>query len=399
MTRCRRRLAAGPITVYHGCDPSADSLHIGNLIGLLMLRRFQEAGHRPIALAGGATGMIGDPGGRSEERNLLDPETLARNVEAIKGQINRILGDPSSWELVDNMTWTADLRLLDFLRDVGKHVTVNQMVARESVKTRIAGEHGISYTEFSYMLLQAHDYLWLHDNRGCELQVGGSDQWGNLLSGVDLIRRTRGVAVHALRVAAHPRRRRQQARQDDRRADLARRRQDEPVRALPALPPVARRRRAAQPRVAHAPADRGGRRHRRSSRRAPRTPRGPAGTGAARSSGSCTANRTQPRPRPRPSGPTCATSARTTWAPSRARSPRPTSHPPTASPLVDLLVRTDEVRGRKDAVRLIQQGGVYLGGEQVDSPDLEVGADRFEDGRLLVGIGKKRRHLFVLRPG
>jgi tyrosyl-tRNA synthetase len=203
------RLAEGPITLYYGCDPSADSLHVGNLIGLLVLRRFQLAGHRPIALAGGATGMIGDPGGRSEERNLLDPDTLARNVEAITGQISRILGSeagsgtPASqgggaWELVDNMSWTRDVRLLDFLRDVGKHVTVNQMVARESVRARMASEHGISYTEFSYMLLQAHDYLWLHDNRGCELQIGGSDQWGNLLSGVDLVRRTRGAAVHAL---------------------------------------------------------------------------------------------------------------------------------------------------------------------------------------------------------
>src|SRR5690349_2173526 len=131
------RLAAGPVTLYHGMDPTAPSLHHGNLIGLLLLRRFQDAGHRPIALAGGATGMIGDPGGRSEERNLLDLETLARNVEAIKAQIARILGPEGPWTLVDNLTWTADLRVLDFLRDVGKHVTVNQMVARESVKARM----------------------------------------------------------------------------------------------------------------------------------------------------------------------------------------------------------------------------------------------------------------------
>ncbi len=192
------RLAEGPITLYHGIDPTAPSLHHGNLIGLLMLRRFQEAGHRPLALAGGATGMVGDPGGRSEERNLLDLDTLAANVEAIKAQIARILGPEGPWALVDNMTWTQDLRLLDFLRDVGKHVTVNQMVARESVKARMAGEHGISYTEFSYMLLQAHDYAHLHRHEGCELQIGGSDQWGNILSGVDLIRRQTGDAVHAL---------------------------------------------------------------------------------------------------------------------------------------------------------------------------------------------------------
>ncbi|MFZ6002690.1 MAG: tyrosine--tRNA ligase [Actinomycetota bacterium] len=192
------RLAEGPITLYYGCDPTAPSLHHGNLIGLVMLRRFQDAGHRPLALAGGATGMIGDPGGRSEERNLLDLDTLATNVAAIKGQIARILGPEGPWALVDNMSWTGDLRLLDFLRDVGKHVTVNQMVARESVRSRMEGEHGISYTEFSYMLLQANDFAWLHQHEGCELQIGGSDQWGNILSGVDLIRRRHGAAVHAL---------------------------------------------------------------------------------------------------------------------------------------------------------------------------------------------------------
>jgi tyrosyl-tRNA synthetase len=179
-------------------DPSADSLHTGNLIGLVMLRRFQLAGHRPIALAGGATGMVGDPGGRSEERNLLDEDTLRTNVAAIKQQIARVLGDEGAWMLVDNYEWTRDLPLLSFLRDVGKHVTVNQMMARESVRTRIESEHGISYTEFSYMLLQAFDYWWLHEHERCELQVGGSDQWGNILSGVDLIRRRSGDSVHAL---------------------------------------------------------------------------------------------------------------------------------------------------------------------------------------------------------
>ena len=194
----RARLAEGPITVYYGCDPTAHSLHLGNLIGLLVLRRFQDAGHRPIALAGGATGMVGDPSGRSDERNLLDEATLAANVAAISDQISRVLGDGGGWELVDNLAWTGGLTVLDFLRDVGKHVTVNQMVARESVRTRMAGEHGISFTEFSYMLLQANDYRWLHDHRGCELQVGGSDQWGNILGGVDLVRRTRAAPVHGL---------------------------------------------------------------------------------------------------------------------------------------------------------------------------------------------------------
>lgn len=194
----RARIAEGPVGIYYGCDPTADSLHIGNLIGLVMLRRFHEAGHRVIALAGGATGMVGDPSGRSEERNLLDDATLDHNVAAIKAQIARIVGvDGSDAVLVDNREWTGPVTLLEFLRDVGKHVTVNQMLARESVKKRLESEHGISFTEFSYMLLQANDYLWLHDHLGCEIQIGGSDQWGNIIAGVDLIRRKRARAVHA----------------------------------------------------------------------------------------------------------------------------------------------------------------------------------------------------------
>lgn len=196
----RAQVAEGPITVYYGCDPTADSLHIGNLIGLVMLRRFQDAGHRAIALAGGATGMVGDPSGRSEERNLLDDETLNHNVERIKEQLGRIvdLSDPARGVLVDNRDWTQPMSVLEFLRDVGKHVTVNQMLARESVRVRIESEHGISFTEFSYMLLQANDYLWLHDHEACVLQIGGSDQWGNIVAGVDLIRRKRRTVVHAV---------------------------------------------------------------------------------------------------------------------------------------------------------------------------------------------------------
>lgn len=194
------RLAEGGIAAYYGCDPTAESLHVGNLIGLLILRRLQDAGHRAVALVGGATGMVGDPSGRSDERNLLDEATLAANVAAIRAQVERIL-DPDGTRgtaFVDNRDWTADLTLIDFLRTVGKHVTVNQMVARESVRNRMESEQGISYTEFTYMLLQAHDYLWLHDHLGVELQIGGSDQWGNIVSGVDLVRRVRGHAAHAL---------------------------------------------------------------------------------------------------------------------------------------------------------------------------------------------------------
>jgi tyrosyl-tRNA synthetase len=192
-----QRLSAGSTTLYHGIDPSASSMHVGNFIGVLMLRRFQDAGHRPIVLVGGATGMVGDPGGRSEERNLLDEETLAANVAGIRGQLERLV-DLDRAELVNNFDWTRQVGVLDFLRDVGKYATVNQMVAKDSVRSRMESEHGISYTEFSYMLLQAHDYWWLHTNKGCELQIGGSDQWGNLTAGVDLIRRRERTSVHAL---------------------------------------------------------------------------------------------------------------------------------------------------------------------------------------------------------
>jgi tyrosyl-tRNA synthetase len=189
----RARIQAGPVGVYYGCDPSADSLHVGNLIGLLVLRRFADAGHHPVALAGGATGMIGDPGGRSKERNLLDSATLAHNTARIAAQLDAI----SRVQLVNNLDWTESVTLLDFLRDIGKFASVNQMIARESVKARLESENGISFTEFSYQLLQANDYLHLSRKHDVELQIGGSDQWGNLLAGVELIRKADGKHVHA----------------------------------------------------------------------------------------------------------------------------------------------------------------------------------------------------------
>jgi len=194
-------LSTGPTGVYYGCDPTADSLHAGNLIGLLVLRRFQLAGHRPIALAGGATGMIGDPSGRSDERNLLDDDALAHNVACIKEQISRFLDfapGPCGAELVDNRSWTQDITLIDFLRTDGKHFTVNHMVAKESVRSRIDGDQGISFTEFSYMLLQAFDFSWLNEHRNCRVQIGGSDQWGNITAGIDLIRRRGMPTAHGL---------------------------------------------------------------------------------------------------------------------------------------------------------------------------------------------------------
>ena len=198
------RLAAGPLALYIGFDPTADSLHVGHLVGQLFLRRFQLAGHRPFPLAGGATGMIGDPGGRSEERNLLDIDTLRHNVERIKAQLTRLLDfepGPTQAVLVNNADWTAPVSMLEFLRDVGKHFTVNQMLARDSVRSRIDSEHGISYTEFSYMLLQANDFRHLYEAYGVELQGGGSDQWGNMVAGADLVRRRLGASVHVL---THP---------------------------------------------------------------------------------------------------------------------------------------------------------------------------------------------------
>ncbi len=196
----RARLDEGPITLYCGFDPTAPSLHLGNLFPLLLLRRFQLFGHRPIVLAGGATGMIGDPGGRSDERNLLDDDALDANLAGILPQLEQFLDfdGPAAARLVDNRSWTANLSAIDFLRDVGKLVTVNQMVARDSVRTRMEGEHGISYTEFSYMLLQGNDYVELAQNADCELQVGGADQWGNIVLGVGMVRRRLGRTVHAL---------------------------------------------------------------------------------------------------------------------------------------------------------------------------------------------------------
>lgn len=197
-----QRLSSGPVGVYVGFDPTADSLHAGNLLGQIMLRRFQLAGHRPVVLAGGATGMVGDPGGRSEERNLLDRDTLAHNVARIKGQLERILDFDSrsmnAARLVDNADWTASMGVLDFLRDVGKHFTVNQMVAKESVRSRMESENGISYTEFSYMLLQANDFRHLCEFESVEMQMGGSDQWGNITAGADLIRRRLGRPAYGL---------------------------------------------------------------------------------------------------------------------------------------------------------------------------------------------------------
>jgi tyrosyl-tRNA synthetase len=393
------RLAAGPVTVYHGMDPSGDSLHTGNLIGLIALRRFQLAGHRPIALAGGATGMIGDPGGRSSERNLLDEDTLRANVEAIKTQIARVLGDEGEWELVDNYEWTRDIPLLAFLRDVGKHMTVNQMVGRESVKARMASEHGISFTEFSYMLLQANDYWWLHQNKGCELQIGGSDQWGNILSGVDLIRRREGVTVHALcwplltapdgsklgkstgasiwldPAKTSPYQLFQHfVNTDDRQVRqmllwftlLPVEEIDAVVREHEAAP----ERREAQRVLA---------------REVTALVHGPDEAVKAEQGGRDWTENQDPAVLAAREG-----TIDTTYL---GRQPGPLE-------VVPLLVRTGLAPSKSAAARLIAQGGVSLGDERVADAGLVVDPARFVEGRwLMLGVGKRRRHLLVLDEG
>ena len=191
-------------TAYLGIDPTADSLHIGHLVGVMMLKHFQRAGHKPIALVGGATGMIGDPSMKSQERKLLDEETLRHNQEAIKKQLAKFLDfdsdAPNAAELVNNYDWMKNFSFLDFIRDVGKHITDNYMMAKDSVKKRLSGEsqQGMSFTEFSYQLVQGYDFLTLYKEKNCKLQLGGSDQWGNITTGTELIRRTVGGEAYAL---------------------------------------------------------------------------------------------------------------------------------------------------------------------------------------------------------
>ena len=192
-------LAREKITAYIGFDPTADSLHVGNLLVIMMLVRMQRHGHTPIAIAGGGTGLIGDPGGKTEERQLLTREVLEANLEGIKAQLSRFLdfnAQDNAALLINNADWLDQIKTIDFMRDVGKHFSINYMLAKDSVQSRLSD--GITYTEFSYMLLQAYDYMKLYDSHGCVLQMGGSDQWGNITAGIDLIRRARGGQAHAL---------------------------------------------------------------------------------------------------------------------------------------------------------------------------------------------------------
>ena len=197
-------LSKEQVTAYVGFDPTADSLHIGHLCSIMILRHFQRCGHKPLALIGGATGMIGDPSGKSQERNLLNEETLKHNVECIRKQLGKFLDFDSNAsnkaELVNNYDWLKDVTFLDFSRDIGKHITVNYMMAKDSVKKRLNGEarDGLSFTEFTYQLLQGYDFLYLNEHKNCKLQMGGADQWGNITTGAGLIRRINGTECFAL---------------------------------------------------------------------------------------------------------------------------------------------------------------------------------------------------------
>jgi tyrosyl-tRNA synthetase len=185
---------------YIGFDPTADSLHIGSLVPILLLVHLQRAGHKPFALVGGATGMVGDPSGKTAERNLLSEEVLQKNVEGIRRQLMQFLDftpGPTAAEMVNNYDWFRDMSFLHFIRDVGKHITVNYMMSKESVRKRIEGESGISFTEFTYQLIQGYDFYWLYQNKGCKLQMGGSDQWGNITTGTEIIRRKAGGEAFA----------------------------------------------------------------------------------------------------------------------------------------------------------------------------------------------------------
>ena len=203
MPGAKEQLEKEMTTAYLGIDPTADSLHIGHLVGVMILKHFQRCGHRPIALVGGATGMIGDPSGKSQERNLLDEATLRHNQEAIKAQLSKLIDfdsdAPNAALLVNNYDWMKDFTFLDFARDIGKMITVNYMMAKDSVKKRFNGEgDGMSFTEFTYQLLQGYDFLHLYETLGCKVQLGGSDQWGNITTGTELIRRKLGGEAYAI---------------------------------------------------------------------------------------------------------------------------------------------------------------------------------------------------------
>ena len=279
----RRRLETGPIVLYAGFDPTADSLHAGNLVPLLALRRFQLMGHHPIAVAGGATGLVGDPSGRATERQLLTKEALAHNIECVKGQLRRLLDFEAAANparLLDNAEWTAPVSFLDFLREIGKHFSVNQMMGKESVRARMEErEGGISYTEFSYMLLQAFDFYHLHKEHQCELQIGGSDQWGNITAGMDLTRKKLGARVFGLTLPLILNSDGSKFGKTAAGRGLGGREKNQRLSLLPILDSNGRPRRAALPELFHVSGQRGNRGPGRPTRGASGSPRRAQGAG------------------------------------------------------------------------------------------------------------------------
>ena len=256
MPGTEEELMKGPASAYVGIDPTGDSLHIGHLVSIMILKHFQACGHKPFALVGGATGMIGDPSMKSKERNLLDEVTLAHNVECIKSQLSKFLDfgsdAPNRAELVNNYDWMKDYSFIDFTRDIGKMITVNYMMSKDSVKKRLSRDssEGMSFTEFSYQLLQGYDFLYLYQHRGVKLQLGGADQWGNITTGTELIRRSCGGQAYALTCplitkADGGQGRRRQVRQDREGQHLARPRAHLALPVLPVLAQRERRRRGA----------------------------------------------------------------------------------------------------------------------------------------------------------
>ena len=389
----RKALVTGPVTLYCGFDPTAPGLHIGNLVQLLTVARFQRAGNRPIGLVGGATGLIGDPSGKSAERVLNPREVVADWVERIRREVARFLdfgGGPTSAQMVSNLDWTGSMPTLDFLRDIGKHFSVNQMIARESVKARLESG-GISYTEFSYQVLQALDYLELYRRYGCTLQTGGSDQWGNLVAGVDLIRRVEGASVHALATPLITKPDGTKYGKTASGADLAEPRADEPVRVLPVLVQCGGRRSGKAPAGVHFPYAGGD----------PRA-RGRGRAAAGRTCGAASAGRGRHHARARSGGmpaggwrraALCSARAtlrgldERTLAAALAEVPK---HVVTVGrdgqlpPLVDLLADTGIVASKSAARRAIAEGGAYLNNRKVTDENARPDRATCCIGRFLV---------------
>jgi tyrosyl-tRNA synthetase len=402
----RERLSSRPVVVYYGCDPTADSFHIGHLVGILVLRRLQAAGHRPIALAGGATGMVGDPTGRSTERVLLDEETLARNVAGIRAQLERLLhtAGPNSALLVDNATWTAGLSLLGFLRDVGRHAPVSVMLARESVKARLESG-GLTFTEFSYPLIQANDYLELHRQHECELQIGGSDQWGNITAGVDLVRRVTGDTVHAFTwpLVLRSDGRKFSKSEDDNVWLSAERTSpyafyqywlnvpDADVRRFLlqlTLLPVEEADAVADASAAD-PAARVG--QRRLARELTDLVHGPAATAAAEAASAVVFGADLDEVAPE---------ALALLDGELATTPMPRDRLAGGLDLVALLAEVGLVPSKAEARRRLEQGGVYVANRRADPEKPTVGLQDVRGGRyVLLGLGRKRHHLLRVDDG